>query len=259
MTASLSFLGHATMMFHLSGQHILTDPVLTDRVLYLRRRRFSARTWLTRQPPPDLILLSHLHLDHLHIPSLRQLPRDVPLVAPRGSGRWLRRVLCRPVIEMAPGEELALGDVTIVVTHAEHGGSLPILGLAQGYLLKGEKVIYFPGDTDVFPQMAELAQAEIDLALIPIWGWGPTLGAGHLDPRSAAEAVALLQPRHVVPMHWGDFRPLGPIWEMLAYLHTPGPKFLYYVQQKAPNTQVHFLAPGDVLELSQYQRLKNEE
>ena len=82
MPDSLSFLGHATIMFHMRGKHILTDPVLSDRVLYLRRRNFSAIRWLEEQPAPDLILLSHLHLDHLHLPSLRRLPCDAPMIAP---------------------------------------------------------------------------------------------------------------------------------------------------------------------------------
>ena len=249
MTVSLHYLGHATMMFHFEGATILTDPVLSDRVLHLKRRHFSARHWLASQPQPDLILLSHLHLDHLHLPSLRQLPREVPMVVPRGSGRWLRRVLCRPLIELGPGETYALGDVSIHVTYAEHGGDFPIISLAQGYLLQGERTIYFPGDTDIFPQMQELGDADIDLALIPIWGWGPTLGPGHLNPRTAAEAVKLLRPRHVIPMHWATFRPIGPIWEMLNYLHTPGPKFVHHVQQLGLETTIHFLEAGSVFEI----------
>jgi L-ascorbate metabolism protein UlaG (beta-lactamase superfamily) len=194
---------------------------------------------------PDIILLSHLHLDHLHIPSLKRLPHDTPLIVPRGSARWLGHVLCRQLIELSPGDEYTVGDVTIHVTFAEHGGNMPVIGLAQGYLLEGEKTVYFPGDTDVFPQMSELAEKNIDLALIPIWGWGPTLGAGHLDPESAAEAVSLLHPKHVIPIHWASFRPIGPIWEMLSYLHTPGPKFTYFTQKLAPETQIHFLEPGE--------------
>ncbi len=245
MTVSVNYLGHATMMFRFGEMNILTDPVLSDRVLHLKRRNFSGRKWIQGQPKPDIILLSHLHLDHLHIPSLKRLPHDAPLIVPRGSARWLGHVLCRQLIELSPGDEYTVGDVTIHVTFAEHGGNMPVIGLAQGYLLEGERIVYFPGDTDVFPQMSELAKKNIDLALIPIWGWGPTLGAGHLDPKSAAEAVALLRPRHVIPIHWGSFRPIGPIWEMLSYLHTPGPKFNYYVKQMAPEAQIHFLESGE--------------
>lgn len=245
MTVSVNYLGHATMMFRFGKVTILTDPVFSDRVLHLKRRHFSGRSWIENQPRPDIILLSHLHLDHLHLPSLKRLPPDVPLIVPRGSGRWLRHVLRRPLIELSPGDEHVIGDVTIRVTFAEHGGSLPVVGLAQGYMLKGEKTIYFPGDTDIFPEMSELGDEAIDLALIPIWGWGPTLGSGHLNPKSAAEAVALLRPKHVIPIHWASFRPIGPIWEMLSYLHTPGPLFDYYVKQIASAAQVHFLESGE--------------
>ena len=244
MTVTVNYLGHATIMFRFGGTNILTDPVLSDRVLHLIRRNFSGRKWISEQPKPDIILLSHLHLDHLHIPSLKRLPRETPLIVPRGSARWLGHVLCRQLIELSPGDEFTIGDVTIHVTFAEHGGNMPVIGLAQGYLLAGEKTVYFPGDTDVFPQMSELAERNIDLALIPIWGWGPTLGAGHLDPISAAEAVALLHPKHVIPIHWASFRPIGPIWEMLSYLHTPGPRFTYHAQKLAPETQIHLLEPG---------------
>ena len=244
MTVSVNYLGHATIMFRCGDVNILTDPVISDRVLHLRRRGFSGNQWLQDQPQPDIILLSHLHLDHLHIPSLKRYPKDVPLIVPRGSARWLSYVVDRPLIELSPGDEYTIGKVTIHVTFAEHGGNMPIIGLAQGYMLQGEKTLYFPGDTDIFPQMTELANYDIDLALIPIWGWGPTLGAGHLDPEGAAKVVAMIHPKHVIPIHWASFRPIGPIWEMLSYLHTPGPKFSYYVKQMAPKTQIHFLEPG---------------
>jgi L-ascorbate metabolism protein UlaG (beta-lactamase superfamily) len=259
MTVSLSYLGHATIMFRCHGVNILTDPVLSDRVLHLRRRNFSGRRWIQEQPKPDIILLSHLHLDHLHLPSLRRFPKDVPLIVPRGSARWLSYVINRPLIELGPGDDYVISGLTIHVTYAEHGGNMPIIGLAQGYMLKGARTIYFPGDTDVFPQMSELANENIDLALIPIWGWGPTLGAGHLDPKSAAEAVALLRPKHVIPIHWASFRPIGPVWELLSYLHTPGPKFTYYIKQLAPTTKVHFLEPGQVFTLPEDDAVEDEQ
>ena len=67
--------------------------------------------------------------------------------------------------------------------------------------------MYFPGDTDLFPQMAELE--DIDIALFPIGGWGPTVGEGHLDPTRAVRATELVQPRLVVPIHWGTYSPVS--------------------------------------------------
>jgi hypothetical protein len=73
-------------------------------------------------------------------------------------------------------------------THADHEGGRGFLGTevaALGYLIRGSHQIYFAGDTDLFEEMATLAP-DLDVALVPIWGWGPSLGPGHLDPRRAA-------------------------------------------------------------------------
>ena len=67
--------------------------------------------------------------------------------------------------------------------------------------------VYFPGDTDLFPEMGSLAP--VDAALLPIWGWGPTLGPGHLDPDGAVRATQLIEPRLVIPIHWGTYAPAG--------------------------------------------------
>lgn len=248
---SLSYLGHATVMLHIDGLNVLTDPVLGDRVLYLRRMGVSGREWLARQPKPDVILLSHLHLDHLHLPTLRRLPKDVPIILPRGTARWLRRLVKQPLVEMSVNEEQTFGDVTIQVTRAVHGNepSKTILDLAQGYFLKGSHTVYFPGDTDIFPEMKEMCDHGLDVALLPIWGWGPTLGKGHMDPERAAEALKSLCPRVAVPIHWASFRPLGPIWEMFNFLSTPGPEFVKYAKAQAPKTCVHLLKPGEFLVL----------
>ena len=75
--------------------------------------------------------------------------------------------------------------------------------------------LYFAGDTDLFDAMADLDR--IDLAAIPISGWWRRLGPGHLDEARAAEAVARVDPRLVLPIHWGtyspeDLRPGIPRW-----------------------------------------------
>ena len=66
--------------------------------------------------------------------------------------------------------------------------------------------VYFAGDTDLFDGMADLAP--VDVALLPIWGWGPTMGPGHMDPARAAQAAALLRARLAIPIHWGTYYPI---------------------------------------------------
>jgi L-ascorbate metabolism protein UlaG (beta-lactamase superfamily) len=105
--------------------------------------------------------------------------------------------------------------------------------------------VYFAGDTDLFEGMGALAP--VDLALVPIWGWGPTIGAGHLDPQRAAEAVAQLGARTAVPIHWGTYFPLhqrpGP------FLTEPPLEFVRAAAQVAPATRVEILALGETIEL----------
>ena len=79
--------------------------------------------------------------------------------------------------------------------------------LSVGYAIEGEQSIAFLGDTDLFDEMAHLVPG-LDVALVPVWGWGPTIGAGHLDPERAARAMQMLQPRIAIPIHWGTLAPI---------------------------------------------------
>ena len=98
----------------------------------------------------------------------------------------------------------------VEATYAAHDGArppYPARAPAIGYAILGSRRVYFAGDTDLFPEMEGLVP-DLDLALVPIWGWGPTLGRGaHLDPEGAAEAIALLRPKVAVPIHWGTMPP----------------------------------------------------
>jgi L-ascorbate metabolism protein UlaG (beta-lactamase superfamily) len=120
---------------------------------------------------------------------------------------------------------------------------------ALGFVLAGSRRAYFAGDTDLFPEMAELAADELDLALLPIGGWGPRLGAGHLDPRRAAEALRLIRPQVAVPIHWGVLHPIGVGRLKLRYLTRPGEQFAAHAAELAPQVDVRLLEPGESLEL----------
>lgn len=208
---SLTFLGHSTVLIETGGIRILTDPVLVDRVGPLRR--VSAPLDPALHDGVDLVLLSHLHLDHFDLRSLRSLGRSrVELVVPAGAGPLLRRSGFSRVNELAPGQRVDWGSLSVTATRALHGGYRPPFGpraAAVGYVVEAlDSRTYFAGDTDVFPAMADLAPG-LDLALLPVWGWGPRLGRGHLDPARAVRALGLLRPRYAVPIHWGTLWPYG--------------------------------------------------
>lgn len=203
---TLAWVGHATVQVEVEGVTLLTDPVLRSRVGPLRREATSPPA--TAAGVPDAVLISHLHRDHADLPSLRSLGTAIRLIVPTATGRFFERQGFKAVEEMAPGDAASVGRVTVWAVPAVHdGGRVPFRrGPAIGFVVEGgDHRIYFAGDTDVFDGMGMLERP--DVALLPIWGWGPTLGAGHMDPERAAEAARLIRPRVVVPIHWGTLYP----------------------------------------------------
>jgi L-ascorbate metabolism protein UlaG (beta-lactamase superfamily) len=247
--AHLTWLGHSTVLVDLDGVRLLTDPVLRNRVAHLRRR---GRVDPAQYTNIDAVLVSHLHFDHLDLPSLERLGHGMQLVVPRGGGGLLRQRGFRRVAEVEAGEEIQIGALTVCPTYAEHNGSrLPFFGAkasALGYTITGSCRIYFAGDTDLFDGMAEIGRS-LDVALVPIWGWGPSAGSGHLDPRRAAEALRLLRPLLAVPIHWGTYTPLGLSRLQTTSVADPVTAFRLHAAKLAPEVEVHILDPDETLRL----------
>jgi L-ascorbate metabolism protein UlaG (beta-lactamase superfamily) len=239
----ITWIGHATTQIEVGGARLITDPVLRDRVAHLRRSAASPKPL----SPHDAVLISHAHRDHLDLPSLRELAPDSRAIAPRGYGRLLSRAGFAQVTEVEPGDRVEVAGVDILVTEARHAGQrrpgAPTGSV--GYLVEGPQRVYFAGDTDVFDEMAELAPG-LDVALLPVWGWGRRVGPGHMDPPKAAQAAALLAPRIAVPIHWGTLASPGAT---RARSDAPAVEFEEQVGRQAPGVQVHVLAPGGSLEL----------
>ncbi|WP_156757111.1 MBL fold metallo-hydrolase [Actinokineospora pegani] len=254
---AVRFVGHSTVRVELAGHVVLTDPVLTDRVSALRR--VVAPTTRADRDGVDLVLLSHLHGDHLHLPSLRLL--DARVVVPRGAGDWLRAKGVRRVDELAPGERLEHGGLVVTGVPAAHSGhrwgprsTRGPQAEAMGHLVDGGgRRVYAAGDTDLFPGMAELAG--VDVALLPVWGWGPTLGPGHLDPVRAAEAVRLIGPAVAVPVHWGTLAVAGLArGRMRRLLVEPPRRFADAVARSGVATRVLVTEPGHDVPLGRWVR-----
>jgi L-ascorbate metabolism protein UlaG (beta-lactamase superfamily) len=243
MTA-VTYVGHATVLIESGGARLLTDPVLRRRIAHLRR--ISPVPPLSAFESPDAVLISHAHLDHLDPPSLRLLAPSVLAIVPRGWGRLVRRAGLRQVAEVEAGDRVPVGDVEVLATPAEHhGGRLPFGRSAEalGYVVEGRHSVYFAGDTDLFDGMRELA-GKVDVALLPVAGWGPTLPPGHLDPAGAARAASIIRPRLAVPIHWGTLaapraRPSDP--------ERPAREFAELVVQQAPGVRAQVLQPGERL------------
>jgi L-ascorbate metabolism protein UlaG (beta-lactamase superfamily) len=246
---AITWLGHATTLIEVGGARLLTDPALRGRIAHLRRHA------ATPVAPDALVavLVSHLHRDHLDLPSLRAIDPAVPILVPRGAGGLLRRAGRGDVREVAEGDVAEVdGGVRITAVGAEHDprrSPVELRAAALGYVVEGGgRRVYFAGDTALFDGMAGLP-GPLDAALLPVWGYGPTLGPGHMDPDQAAQALTLLRPRLAVPIHWGTFLPIGLARSHGHLLRTPGPAFAARAAELAPEVRVVVLAPGERVEL----------
>ena len=264
----IRFLGHATLLIDLGYVRILTDPLLRHRIAGLIWRHPSPRTELDHAV--DAVLISHMHQDHLDVPSLKKLGGNVPLLVPPRAGGWLRRRGFKNVHELRAGQSVAVsesaamgepsgihstlrpGEVRVRATIANHTGFRPPFGPnggCLGFVVEGGIRIYFAGDTDLFPEMDALGP--IDVALLPVAGWGPTLGPGHMNAQRAAQALRLIRPKIAIPMHWGSFAPIGMHFHPWEYLTRPPLEFREQAARLAPEVEVRVLEPGEWLDLEE--------
>jgi L-ascorbate metabolism protein UlaG (beta-lactamase superfamily) len=249
----ITWWGHSTATIEDSSVRILTDPLLVDRLGHLRRRRGPIPPRAARSA--DAVVISHLHADHLHVPSLRLLPASVRILAPRGTRALLgafRGDLGERCEEVVPGDEVQVGAVRVQAVPAAHDGRRHPLsrrtGPPLGFLISGRGRAYFAGDTDLIEEMHDLRP--VDVALLPVGGWGPTLGRGHLDPTRAVEAARRCAPRVVVPIHWGTMWPVGLGRVRPDRFFGPGEEFARAMRAALPDVDVPVLKPGGTAELA---------
>jgi L-ascorbate metabolism protein UlaG (beta-lactamase superfamily) len=243
---ALTWLGHATVLIEMDGQRILTDPVL--------RRRIGPLVRVIPVPDAvgtvDCVLVSHLHADHADVRSLRAVHCRGPFVAPHPGKTWLSSRGIPGAADLRAGEDLGVGSLRVIATPATHDRRRWRFGPAAdpvGYLIRGSSAVYFAGDTDLFLAMAEL-RGQVDVALLPIWGWGSRLPAGHLNPESAAAATALIAPAVAIPIHWGTYA-MPRASRRAEDRARPAREFADYARRYAPAVEVRTLAPGETVAL----------
>jgi L-ascorbate metabolism protein UlaG (beta-lactamase superfamily) len=242
-TGRICWLGHGSVLVELDGVRVLVDPVFRRRVAHLRRY----------PPPPalplpalDAILITHRHLDHLDLPTLARLPHDLPVLAPHAAVPLLRRRSFSQVVGAEIGDTIEIGAARVIAVPAAHDGGRVLHragASALGFVIEGSRRIYLAGDTGLFDGMADLRP--LDAATIPVWGWGPTLGPGHLGPEDAAEAVIRLDPVIAVPIHYGTYAVYGAA----APSREPPERFARLVGDGPTSCRVAILEVGEAVEV----------
>jgi L-ascorbate metabolism protein UlaG (beta-lactamase superfamily) len=209
----ITWLGHGTFEFRLpSGQVILMDPWTDGNPVYPKGHEIHR---------VDTICITHGHFDHIHdaVPLAQKFSPEVAGIFE--TCHWLESKGVKNTRPMNKGGSQKLGDLTLTMTHAVHScgilddGKIIYGGEAAGYVMRfpDGRALYFAGDTNVFSDMQLIQQLyRPELAFLPI-GDLYTMG-----PEEAAMACRLLQPRRVVPMHFGTFPPLTGRPERLSSL-----------------------------------------
>ena len=245
----MTWLGHSTVVLEVDGRRLVTDPMLRPHHGLLRRRG---------EPPAghhwssvDAVLLSHLHHDHADLRSLRSLG-TVPVLTGTENARWLRRRGLRGASpDDVPGGWYGVGgDVAVRLVRAvHHSRPMPHRpNVAHGHLVRTPtETIWCAGDTSLYDAMRHLPElagrTHLDLAVVPIGGWGPRLSPGHLGPEEAAVACALTSARFALPVHWGTLH--APFLHRFGdWMDRPLAQFTDAVARIAPDCEVVALEPG---------------
>lgn len=227
---TVSWLGHATVLLNLLGSRILTDPALERRIGIGRGRaklgpsRLVAPALAPRDLPPlDLLLLSHAHMDHTDLGTLRALPRELPVLVQPGNRDLVRRF--RQVTELGWGESIEIGDLRVESVEVRHWGARMVTDNHRGYggflVRKADRTVLFAGDTaytDAFERLRD--RGPVDLAILPIGAYDPWI-YNHASPEQAWRMFRALGAEYLLPIHHSTFRlsrePLDePVRRLLA-------------------------------------------
>ena len=218
--ATATWIGHSTVLVHLDGLNILTDPNWSPRTGLLKGnigvRRYTPPGLAFEQLPPiDVVLISHDHYDHLDEPTVRRLagrfnPR---FLVPLGIKAWLADRGITNVEELDWGESTVVGDVAFVCTPAQHGSGRTLLDQSRrlwaSWAVVGTQRFYFGGDSGYASHYKDIGKelGPFDLAALPIGSYTPPVIARpvHMSPEEALQAWVDLRARRFIGIHWGTF------------------------------------------------------
>ncbi len=240
---SVTWLGHAGFLIQLGGKNILVDPNWALWHGPVKRVKHPSLV-PSDLPYIDLVLITHAHFDHLHLPSLRAIAAGQPVIVPQGVGSVVKRCAFSSITELNYWDSVRFDNLQITLTPAKHWGARMIHDTYRkfgGYLITCEdRTIFHCGDSSLFDGFREIGiRANIDVALLPIGAYeAPSGRAVHMNPEEALEAFDMLGATHMVPMHYGTF-PLGG-----EPIHEPAERLIAASNKRDLHHCVHVLSEG---------------
>lgn len=253
----VTFIGHSSFLLQIGGRNVLVDPVFSKRLILLRRQTRPGS--LPHQLPPiDLVLVTHAHMDHLDLASLRSVLRSnrrshgrVPeIVVPEGVDDLVASLGFRRVHTLGWWQQSDIANLEVTMTPCRHWGARLFNDTHRGYggyvISAGDHSVYHSGDTAWFDGFAEIGRRlHPDVALLPIGAYFPdSYRAVHVSPEEAVRGFLDCGAKLMVPMHFGTFR-LGrePEGEPVARLEAEAARL-------GIGDRVRVLAEGETLKRS---------
>lgn len=215
----ITFIGHSSFLLQLSGRTILIDPVFSKRLILLRRQRRPG-VRIEDLPSIDLILLTHAHMDHLDLASLRQVIRATrrltgrapEVIVPHGVEDLVENLGFSQIHRLAWWESINVQGLKVTMTPCKHWGARMFRDMHRGYggyvIEAGGHSVYHSGDTAYFDGFREIGlRLKPDVALLPIGAYFPDSHRSvHTSPEEAVRAFVELGAEEMIPMHYGTFR-----------------------------------------------------
>ena len=218
--ATVTWVGHSTLLLQIDGVNVLTDPQWSRRASPTRfagpRRLNPPGLDFDALPPIHLVLISHDHYDHLDVATVRRLaathrPR---FLVPLGLKAWFADLGITDVEELDWWDARAIRGLTLTCVPAQHFSGRTVWDrnrrLWSGWTLAGRgKRLFFAGDTAYYGGLREIGRrlGPFDLAAIPIGAYLPEtiMKASHTNPEEALRVLLDVRGTRLLAIHWGTF------------------------------------------------------
>ncbi|HEY8998586.1 MAG TPA: MBL fold metallo-hydrolase [Edaphobacter sp.] len=230
----VTFIGHSSFFLQMGGKNILIDPVFSRRLILLRRQSHPGAL-PAQLPSIDLVLVTHAHMDHLDLASLRKVIRSnrrrgagaPEIVVPQGVDDLIASLGFSRVRTLGWWQQTQMCGLDVTMTPCRHWGARLFNDTHRGYggyvVSSGSHSVYHSGDTAWFDGFAEIGRRlHPEIALLPIGAYFPdSYRAVHVSPEEAVRGFLASRASVMIPMHFGAFRlgrePNGePVARLLA-------------------------------------------
>jgi L-ascorbate metabolism protein UlaG (beta-lactamase superfamily) len=259
----VTFIGHSSFLLQMGGRKVLIDPVFSKRLVVLRRQRRPGLL-VEELPPIDLVLLTHAHMDHLSVSSLRRVIRGTrrltgktpEVIVPTGVEDLVATLGFSQIHGLTWWQRIDIQGLRVTMTPCRHWGARMFRDTHRGYggyvIDSGDHSVYHSGDTAYFDGFREIgSRLNPQIALLPIGAYFPdSYRTVHTSPEEAVQGFIELGAEQMVPMHYGTFR-LGrePMDEPLQRLKTEAARL-------GINGKLKILEEGETMHLCVTSRIR---